>query len=61
MKVTLAQAWVHPERGSEYPAGTTFRCTPDLYNELKEGGYLDAPQEVKKAAPRKKQTKQIKK
>lgn len=55
-KVTLVKAWTHP-CGEKYPEGTTFRCTPDLYNELAEAGYISVPKAPKPKATKAQQKK----
>lgn len=48
--VTLQKDWQHVS-GQVFKAGEKFKVTPELYNELKEGGYLTAPK-AEKAAPK---------
>ncbi len=52
IKVTLVKPWLH-YTGLEFKEGETFRVTPELYEELKEGGYISVPKAAPKAAPKK--------
>ena len=48
--VTLQKNWQHVS-GQVFKAGEQFKVTPELYQELKDGGYLTAPK-AQKAAPK---------
>ena len=50
-KVTLVKAWIHPT-GTKFKAGESFRVLDELYQELKEAGYISVPKAAK-SSPKK--------
>ena len=45
-KATIVKPWTHPS-GVVFKVGQVFRCTPALWAELVEGGYIAGPQKPK--------------